>query len=68
MKAESPSESAVPLADLPKNAIAKIGAHKFKRQKNEHYVDEEWCSERLLEEEDVPRPDMGPVLRLGSDR
>ena len=25
---------------LPKNAVAKIGAHKFKRQRDEHYVDE----------------------------
>ncbi len=36
---------------LPKNAVAKIGAHKFKRQRDEHYVDEAWCSNRLFDEE-----------------
>ena len=50
---------------LPKNAIKAIGAHKFKRQKNEHYVDEPWCSKRLLEEEDFAWPIWDPACGWG---
>lgn len=51
--------------DLPKNAIAKIGAHKFKRQKNEHYVDESWCSERLFDVEQFNWPIWDPSCGWG---
>ncbi len=54
-----------PEADLPKNAVAKIGAHKFKRQRDEHYVDEAWCSVRLLEEEDFAWPIWDPSCGWG---
>jgi hypothetical protein len=33
------------------DAIAKINAHKWAREPNEHYVEEFWCSERLFAEE-----------------
>lgn len=50
---------------LPKNAIAKIGAHKFKRQIHEHYVDEAWCSVRLLQEERFAWPIWDPSCGWG---
>lgn len=42
-----------------------IVAHKFKRDENEHYVDEPWCSERLFEVESFPIPVWDPACGWG---
>lgn len=35
-------------------AVAKLDAHIWEREANEHYVEPEWCSRRLFEEEKFP--------------
>lgn len=32
-------------------ALKKLDAHVWEREENEHYVEPEWCSQRLFEEE-----------------
>lgn len=51
--------------ELPKNALAPIRAHKFKRQRNEHYIDESWCSERLFDVDEFPEPIWDPSCGWG---
>ena len=52
-------------ADLPKNAIARIGAHKFKAQRHSHYVDPSWVSERLFDVEEFSWPIWDPSCGWG---
>jgi hypothetical protein len=39
------------LSDVAAGAVARLGAHVWEREANEHYVEPEWCSKRLFEEE-----------------
>lgn len=50
---------------LPANAIAPLRAHRFKRQRNEHYVDEPWCSECLFAVESFSFPIWDPSCGWG---
>lgn len=57
--------AATSLEGLPRNAVTKIAAHKFKRQRHEHYVDEAWCSVRLFDEEAFAWPIWDPACGWG---
>jgi hypothetical protein len=50
---------------LPKSAIA-IRAHRFKRVRNEHYVDPAWCSSRLFDVETFPGVIWDPACGWGT--
>jgi hypothetical protein len=42
-----------------------IKAHKFEREKNDHYVDERWCAERLFQVEKFEGPILDPCAGWG---
>lgn len=50
---------------LPINAVAKIGAHKFKRQQHEHYVEPHWVDRRLFAVERFVWPIWDPSCGWG---
>ena len=53
------------MTDLPKNAIAPIAAHKFKRQRNEHYVEPNWVNRRIFDVESFCWPIWDPSCGWG---
>jgi hypothetical protein len=46
-------------------ALKKIDAHAWEREKNEHYVEPHWCSERLFEVEDFKPGVWDPCCGFG---
>lgn len=50
---------------LVDGAIKKVDAHAWEREANEHYVEPEWCSERLFQEEDFTPSIWDPCCGFG---
>jgi hypothetical protein len=50
---------------LVDGAIKKLDAHVWEREANEHYVEPEWCSERLFAEEDFSPGIWDPCCGFG---
>jgi hypothetical protein len=47
-------------------AVRKLDAHVWEREENEHYVEPEWCSRRLFEEEDFTPGIWDPCCGFGT--
>ena len=50
---------------IAEGAIKKLDAHVWEREANEHYVEPEWCSERLFAEEDFLGGILDPCCGFG---
>jgi hypothetical protein len=53
------------MSDLAQGATAKLDAHIWEREEHEHYVEPEWCSRRLFEEEAFSGPIWDPCCGFG---
>lgn len=51
--------------DVLEGATKKLDAHLWEREANEHYVEPEWCSQRLFEEEQFYAPVWDPCCGFG---
>lgn len=54
------------MTDLIDGAVKKLDAHVWEREANEHYVEPEWCSRRLLQEEDFVGEIYDPCCGFGT--
>lgn len=50
---------------IAEGAIKKLEAHVWERETNEHYVEPEWCSERLFQEEKFEGGILDPCCGFG---
>lgn len=51
--------------NIATGAVKKLDAHVWEREANEHYVEPEWCSKRLFEEEAFSGPIHDPCCGFG---
>lgn len=50
---------------IAEGAVRKLDAHVWEREANEHYVEPEWCSERLFDEEEFIGAIWDPACGFG---